>query len=167
MSHLLLVQISQSMDQTESDTGYTEEMLDSSGTTTGENTSMMIVGALREESLVGVKETNWTADGSKVCDLCGKSFARHALMMNHRRVHTGEKPFLCDVCEQRFREKSHLIRHMRVHRTERPFTCDVDDCNKTFTDKYYLAQHKLTHSDSKRLLCSSCGYRCSQVLYPE
>ena len=50
--------------------------------------------AIHQGSVHGV-ERPWQ------CKLCGKNFARHLELDNHRRVHSGEKPFQCDVCGAR------------------------------------------------------------------
>uniref|UniRef100_A0A8C6KC58 C2H2-type domain-containing protein n=1 Tax=Nothobranchius furzeri TaxID=105023 RepID=A0A8C6KC58_NOTFU len=39
----------------------------------------------------------------------------------HKKVHTGQKPFVCEHCEQRFSQKTHLNRHMIVHTGQKPF----------------------------------------------
>ena len=49
------------------------------------------------------------------CDFCGKEFAQEYLMMNHRRTHTGEKPFPCEICGKHFGRKDTLQRHRRNH----------------------------------------------------
>ena len=50
-----------------------------------------------------------------LCKTCGKSFPSNSHLINHERVHTGEKPFDCDVCEKAFAQKGHLILHKRLH----------------------------------------------------
>jgi len=101
---------------------------------------------------------------SRTCEICGKLFARPALMLNHLRIHTGEKPFTCSICNRSYREKSHLTRHQRCHTdNSRPFQCEV--CEKSYANAFYLSQHRLTHSGYKRLLCSTCGYQCFQVSF--
>ena len=59
--------------------------------------------AIHQGSVHGV-ERPWE------CKMCGKNFARHLELDNHRRVHSGEKPFQCDVCGAR----STTIRWMDV-----------------------------------------------------
>lgn len=52
------------------------------------------------------------------CDYCGKQFAQEYLMLNHRRTHTGERPFPCDFCGKHFGRKDTLQRHRRNHKPD-------------------------------------------------
>lgn len=52
---------------------------------------------------------------SYMCEECGKIFNRADLLRNHKRVHSGDKPFTCEVCGDKFREQGHLRRHMTRH----------------------------------------------------
>ncbi|CAE1321465.1 KRAB [Acanthosepion pharaonis] len=63
------------------------------------------------------------------CDYCGKEFAQEYLMLNHRRTHTGEKPFPCDICGKHFGRKDTLQRHRRNHNPEAVPVARLDASN--------------------------------------
>lgn len=50
------------------------------------------------------------------CDLCPRHFASKQGLVEHRFVHTGERPFCCSVCGVRFRQASQLCIHRKCHR---------------------------------------------------
>lgn len=74
---------------------------------------------------------------------CSKAFTQYSSLQKHERIHKGEKPYNCETCGQAFTQVSNLKRHERSHRGERPYSCDV--CSKGFTTSSNLKQHYQTH----------------------
>ncbi|XP_049949999.1 myoneurin-like [Schistocerca serialis cubense] len=50
------------------------------------------------------------------CEYCGLSFSRASHLARHRRVHTGERPFICVLCQRKFTRQDKLRLHvMKYH----------------------------------------------------
>lgn len=62
------------------------------------------------------------------CKLCGKSFSQNTNLIQHQRIHNGEKPYGCNECEKVFSQSTNFIQHQRVHTGEKPYECN--ECEK-------------------------------------
>ncbi|XP_063082902.1 zinc finger protein 688 isoform X4 [Cavia porcellus] len=52
-----------------------------------------------------------------VCTDCGRRFTYPSLLLNHRRMHSNERPFPCPECGMRFKRKYALEGHQWIHRS--------------------------------------------------
>ncbi|XP_051538611.1 zinc finger protein 271-like isoform X1 [Myxocyprinus asiaticus] len=89
------------------------------------------------------------------CPFCGKMFGRHQDMEQHKRIHTGERPFRCIVCNKSFRQRSVLIVHRKIHTGDKPFECFI--CFRRFYGSGDLKTHIGTHTGVRPHSCPLCS----------
>ncbi|KAI4463056.1 deoxynucleoside kinase [Holotrichia oblita] len=101
-----------------------------------------------------------------ICETCGLRCSAKSVLVEHIRVHTGERPFKCEACGKGFAQKSTLTVHIRcVHETAKPFVCEI--CGKTFAVNGSLTKHMRVHTNpvEKTIPCSYEG--CNKMFNTE
>ncbi|CAL4190568.1 unnamed protein product, partial [Meganyctiphanes norvegica] len=64
---------------------------------------------------------------------------QNSTLINHQRVHRGDKPYRCWQCDKDFSGKHSLEIHQRIHTGEKPYICS--QCDKAFSHTSNLTEH--------------------------
>ncbi|XP_044742010.1 zinc finger protein 260-like [Chrysoperla carnea] len=122
------------------------------------NTELIIKDEILDEN--SILEPHEVHTGRKnqsfLCGICDKTFTQKRYLVQHKRIHTEDKPFECGICNKRFSLQRYLVRHNR----EKLFPCDI--CNKQFVNKYSLVRHQRIHTGEKPFICDICNKRFTQ-----
>ena len=95
------------------------------------------------------------------CDICDQRFRYKKGLISHLSAqhNQGDRKFECDVCGDKFifqyRLKRHKLRHLRSREIILPFKCDK--CDKSFSEKRYLDNHKIRIHLHKPFKCPDCS----------
>ncbi|XP_055001362.1 zinc finger protein 549-like isoform X1 [Sorex araneus] len=100
-------------------------------------------------------ETSLTLPKLFKCNDCGNAFIKKKRLLEHQRIHTGEKPHECHQCGKFFRQRSTLCEHRKLHSKAKPFKCS--DCGKSFIYKRRFLEHQRIHTGEKPHECHKCG----------
>nr|CAB3479178.1 unnamed protein product [Digitaria exilis] len=75
---------------------------------------------------------------------CGRKFFSHKYLLQHRKVHTDDRPLKCSWkgCDMAFKWPWARTEHMRVHTGDRPYVCPEPGCGTTFRFVSDFSRHK-------------------------
>ncbi|XP_063069848.1 zinc finger protein 287-like [Engraulis encrasicolus] len=97
------------------------------------------------------------------CDVCDRILSSAKALECHRRIHSGERPWVCERCGKGFPDGRGLRRHLLTHKPKR-HRCN--ECGKTFVHAFGLRSHQVTHTSAMEYECKVCGkgFKCKWTL---
>ncbi|XP_048789156.1 zinc finger protein ZIC 5 [Lagopus muta] len=117
-----------------------------------------LVGHVTVEHVGGPEQSSHVCHWEE-CPREGKPFKAKYKLINHIRVHTGEKPFPCPFpgCGKVFARSENLKIHKRTHTGEKPFKCEFDGCDRKFANSSDRKKHSHVHTSDKPYYCKIRG----------
>lgn len=117
-----------------------------------------VVAHLSEDHVGGPESTSHVCFW-KDCPRSGQPFKAKYKLINHIRVHTGEKPFACPFpgCGKLFARSENLKIHKRTHTGEKPFVCEFPGCDRRFANSSDRKKHSHVHTSDKPYICKIDG----------
>ncbi|XP_077388497.1 zic family member 6 [Festucalex cinctus] len=117
-----------------------------------------LVSHVTVEHVGGAEQAEYVCQWER-CARDRKPFKAKYKLVNHVRVHTGEKPFPCPFhgCHKVFARSENLKIHKRTHTGEKPFKCEFDGCSRRFANSSDRKKHSHVHSSDKPYACKVRG----------
>ncbi|XP_051879922.1 zinc finger protein 407 isoform X1 [Pristis pectinata] len=97
------------------------------------------------------------------CHICGWAFVMKKHLSTHLLGKHGigtpkERKFVCEICDRTFTEKWALTNHKKLHMGQKPFKCPWLTCHYSFLTASAMRDHFRTHTGEKSFLCDLCRF---------
>jgi hypothetical protein len=93
------------------------------------------------------------------CKVCSETFDSNKGLREHKlSVHIEDRIYQCTFCDKRFSQRRYLTNHKSIHTGVKKFSCDV--CSRTFRLKGDLNIHLKIHENDMPFKCSKCNFSC-------
>jgi len=90
------------------------------------------------------------------CKICNKNFEKKHHLVQHRSVHSDERPFFCKICKNFYKTEKILKMHIiNMHEDKKKFSCSK--CDRNFYDEKRFENHSCGQSTKIKIPCSICG----------
>ncbi|KAK9973231.1 hypothetical protein ABG768_023972 [Culter alburnus] len=89
------------------------------------------------------------------CSICSKAFTKSSNLAEHLTVHSGVRPHKCSECGVAFAMASRLVRHQRIHVAVRSYRCQ--GCDMSFGHLAALKRHEKQHGEGMIFVCGLCS----------
>ena len=102
------------------------------------------------------------------CEICKKVYSnRFSYKIHFNTIHLKLKQYKCDYpnCNQTFSCKYRMNIHNLTHKGIKLFKCNI--CGKEFSEKGILKTHYAVHSENKKYKCQYCNkqFKTASPLY--
>jgi KRAB domain-containing zinc finger protein len=113
---------------------------------------------VKEDLQMHVKRVHMKIKATKYrCSECPYSTDMKTHFTNHRRTHTGEKPFKCNESESAFAVKHTLDRHMKsIHMQIKGSKYKCSECDYATDIKTHYTYHRRIHTKERPFKCEQC-----------
>lgn len=111
-----------------------------------------------EATVVSWETTEITEANNQFTEKC--SLPGHERVHTDEKPFKSAKPFNCNQCESSFTLRRSMVNHMKIHTGEKRFKCD--QCNATFRYKISLMAHQITHTGEKPFKWKQCSTEYSK-----
>ncbi|XP_035391087.1 sal-like protein 1 [Electrophorus electricus] len=96
---------------------------------------------------------------SNACDICTKTFACQSALDIHYRSHTKERPFICTVCNRAFSTKGNLKQHKLTHQMRNLPSQLFEQANQN-----HISKPNPPHSSMGHLIASKLKLEVGSIL---
>ena len=76
------------------------------------------------------------------CDVCEKFFNNYLVLVVHKRVHVGERPYKCVDCGERFNCVSSLKTHYKLHKQQNLNSYNAKDFAHSLTSSQKYVENQ-------------------------